>query len=78
MANLQVKDVPEALHRKIRRYAERRGRTIRDVVLDAVTREIARDEFEARLARRRPVELGGAVGAALDGLREEREGELGS
>ncbi len=41
MANLQVKDVPEALHRKIRRYAERRGRTIRDVVLDAVTRESA-------------------------------------
>ena len=31
MANLQVKNVPESLHRKIRAYAKRRGRTVRDV-----------------------------------------------
>jgi plasmid stability protein len=56
MANLQVKNVPESLHRKIRVYARRRGRTVRDVVLDAVTREIGRLEFGARLAKRARLE----------------------
>ena len=48
MANLQVKNVPDAVHRKIRSFAERRGRTVRDFVLDAVLREIEREEFRAR------------------------------
>ena len=56
MANLQVKNVPEALHRKIRAYAKRRGRTVRDVVLEAVNREMEREEFRSRLARRQPVD----------------------
>ena len=46
MANLQVKDVPEALHRKIRAQAKRSGRTIRDFVLAAVVREIDRKGTE--------------------------------
>lgn len=72
MANLQVKNVPEALHRKIRAYAKRRGRTVRDVVLDAVTREIERLEFRARLPKREPVDLGRPAARTLE---EERERE---
>jgi len=75
MANLQVKNVPDALHRKIRAHAKRRGRTVRDVVLDAVTREIERLEFRARLAKREPVELGRPAARTLEELRAEREGD---
>lgn len=77
MANLQVKNVPDGLHRKIQAYAKRRSRTVRDVVLDAVTREIERDEFRARLARRAPVDLGRPAARALDEVRRDRERELG-
>jgi plasmid stability protein len=76
MANLQVKNVPDALHRRILGYAKRRGRTVRDVVLDVVTREIEREEFRARLAKRRPVELGRPAAQTLDEVRGAREAEL--
>jgi len=77
VANLQVKNVPEALHRKLRAFASCRGRTVRDVVLEAVTREIEGEEFRARLARRAPVELGRGVARTLDEVRAERDRELG-
>jgi plasmid stability protein len=76
MANLQVKNVPPSLHRKIRAYAKRRGRTVRDVVLDAVTREIERLEFRARLAKREAVDLGRPVARTLEEVRAEREREV--
>jgi len=75
MANLQVKNVPESLHRRIRAYAKRRGRTVRDVVLDAVVREMERLEFRARLAKRTPVDLGHPAARTLEDVRAERERE---
>jgi plasmid stability protein len=77
MANLQVKNVPESLHRKLRAYANRRGRTVRDVVLEAVTREIDREAFRTRLAKRAPVDLGRPAAHTLDDVRVAREKELG-
>lgn len=77
MANLQVKNVPEPVHRKIRAHAQRQGRTVRDVVLEAVLREIRRDEFRRRIDKRRPVALGRPVARSLDEVRAERERELG-
>ncbi len=77
MANLQVKNVPEPLHRKLRAYAKRRGRTVRDIVLAAVTREIESEQFRARLAKRAPVDLGRPAARALEEVRAERERELG-
>jgi plasmid stability protein len=77
MANLQVKNVPEALHRKIRAQAKRRGRTVRDFVLDAGQREVERDEFRARLAKREAVDLGRPAAQSLEEAREQRERELG-
>lgn len=77
MANLQVKNVPEPLHRKLRAYAKRGGRTVRDVVLAAVTREIESEEFRARLAKRAPVDLGRPATRALEEVRARRERELG-
>ena len=77
MANLQVKNVPDSLHRKIQAYARRRSRTVRDVVLEAVTREIERDAFRARLAKRAPVDLGRPAARTLEEARRERDRELG-
>jgi hypothetical protein len=77
MANLQVKNVPESLHRRIRAYARRRGRTVRDVVIEAVSREIERDEFRARLAKRQPVDLGRPAARSLEEARAARERERG-
>jgi plasmid stability protein len=76
MANLQVKNVPEPIHRKIRAFAERRGRTVRDFVLSAVLREIEREEFRARLAKRTPVDLGRPAARTLEELRAERDERL--
>lgn len=77
MSNLQVKNVPESIHRRLRAYAKRRGRTVRDVVLEAVTREIDHDEFRARLAKRSPVDLGRPAARTLEESRSERDRELG-
>ena len=77
MANLQVKNVPESLHRKLRSLAKRRGRTVRDLVLDAVTREVEREEFRVRLTKREPIDLGRPAARTLDEVRAEREVELG-
>ncbi len=77
MANLQVKNVPESLHRKLRSLAKRRGRTVRDLVLDAVTREVDREEFRLRLTKREPVDLGRSAARTLDEVRAEREAEFG-
>ncbi len=78
MGNLQVKNVPEALHRKIRAYAKVRNRTVRDIVLEAVAREIQREEFRLRLARRAPVDLGRKPARTLEEAREERARDLGA
>jgi plasmid stability protein len=77
MANLQVKNVPDALHRRIRAHAKRRGRTVRDLVLDAVMREVEREEFRSRLAKREGVDLGRPAARALEEVRAERGRELG-
>jgi hypothetical protein len=77
MANLQVKKVPPALHRKLRLHAKRLGRTLRDVVLEAVARELERQEFQARLERRTPVTLERPAARVLEEVRTERDQELG-
>ncbi len=76
MANLQVKNLPEALHRKLRRFARQDGRPLRDLVLGALLREIADREFRERLKTREPVELPRGAGRSLDEARAEREREL--
>jgi plasmid stability protein len=76
MANLQVKNVPETLHRKIRTQAQRQGRTVRDFVLQAVIKEIERGDFRTRLARRKSVDLKGPAAGSLEQVRSERQREL--
>ncbi len=77
MANLQVKNVPDRLHRMLRQQARRQGRTLRDIVLEAVRREADREEFRARLASRRPVKLDRPAAVSLAEARAERAKDLG-
>ncbi|TMA23138.1 MAG: hypothetical protein E6J62_07985 [Deltaproteobacteria bacterium] len=74
---MQIKDVPQDLYRKLKRHAARQGRTLRDVLLEAVRKEVARAEFRARLARRDPVRLD-RPGRALEETRAERDSEIDS
>jgi len=73
---LQAGSVVEALCRRILSCARRRGRTVRDFVIDAAAREIRRDGFEARMARRGPVDLGRSAAQTLEEVRSEREQEI--
>jgi hypothetical protein len=76
MANLQVKNVPADLYRRIKRHAQRQGQTLRDLVLEAVRREIARSEFQERIVRREPVDLRQPAARTLEEIRAERDGEV--
>lgn len=73
MANLQIKDVPEELHGRLRRCAKRRRTTMRDIVLEAIQRELSHEAFVARLRRRRPVSLRRPAAEFLREARRERE-----
>ncbi len=58
VANLQVKNVPETLHERLRSYARENRSTISAAVLSAVERELAIWEWRRSLARRPETELG--------------------
>ena len=65
MANLQVKNIPDDLHNRLRRHARANNCTLSAVVLTAVERELARGEWQERLARRPLTDLGVAAAALL-------------
>jgi plasmid stability protein len=76
MGNLQVKNVPEQLSRRLRRYAKQQQRSIRDIVLEAVQRELERRAFVDRLHERSRVTLRSSPAELLAAERSEREREL--
>lgn len=69
---IQVRNVPERLHRELVRRARARGQTLTDYVQEILERELARppaDEIFKRISRRESVRLGGP---AADLIRQER------
>ena len=75
MANLQVKNIPEELHERLRRHAREHNCTISAAVLTAVERELARWEWRKRLAQRPATDLGIPAAALLHAERAHRERE---
>jgi hypothetical protein len=73
MANLQVKDVPEDVHRRLRECARRRGKSLRELVLQALAKELSHDEFEKRLQSRSRARLSRPAGEVLAEVLAERE-----
>lgn len=71
---IQIRNVPDELHRELVRRADRRGLTLTEYLQQLLEREVARpmrEEVFERLGSRPPVELGAPVS---DVLREERLG----
>ena len=49
MADIQVKNLPESLYERPRRYSRKYHRTISDIALEALEREVARYELHEKL-----------------------------
>lgn len=69
---IQVRNVPDALHRELVRRAEARGETLTQYIQGILEREVARPpaaEVFERIRSHEPVELGRPVAEII---REER------
>jgi antitoxin FitA len=69
---IQVRNVPDRLHRELVHRARARGQSLTEYVQGILEREIARppaEEVFERVATREPVDLGAA---AADLIRDER------
>ncbi|MDE0024003.1 MAG: hypothetical protein OXP69_06250 [Spirochaetaceae bacterium] len=64
--DLLVKNVPQELHERLRRHARASRRTMSEVVLDAVERELARQEWQGRFAGRSTTKLGVPAAKVLE------------
>jgi plasmid stability protein len=76
MANLQVKNLPDLLHQRLRDYAQRHHRTISDITLAALEREMARCDWHEKLSQRPATDLGDSAASLLEQEREQRAREL--
>ena len=76
MANLQVRNISDGLHDRLRRHARENNRTISAAVLTAVEREVARWEWRKRLAQRPETDLGVEAAALLVEERSLRDVEM--
>lgn len=70
---IQVRNVPDDLHRELKVRAARAGHTLSDYLLRELERAAARptpSELRARLATRRPI---APIESVADALRAERD-----
>ncbi len=75
---IQVRNVPDRLHRELTRRAKARGQALTDYLQDLLEREVARPpvaEVLDRIEARKPVKLGRR---ASELIREERAGREAS
>ena len=77
MANIQVKNVPDELHERLRRHARKKNCTMSAAVLAAIEREIKMAEWLERLETRPIVDLGVPAARLVEEARAERDKELG-
>ncbi|HVL88992.1 MAG TPA: hypothetical protein VM841_02030 [Actinomycetota bacterium] len=71
---IQVRNVPDRLHRELTKRAKARGQTLTDYIQELLERDVARPpavEVFDRIEARKPVKLGRR---AADLIREERDG----
>jgi plasmid stability protein len=78
MANLQVKNVPDTLHERLRSYARENRCSISAAVLAAVERELAMWEWREHLARRPETDIGVDAATLIAEERLRRDREIGS
>lgn len=76
MANLQIKNVPDALHQRLRQFAQKHHRTISDIALEAIEREMTRSEGHERHSQRHATDLGDSAASLLEQERQQRARDL--
>jgi plasmid stability protein len=76
MANIQVKNVPEKLHNQLRRYAREQGRTLGEIILEAIEREVSRREWQKRFSGRPSTLLRISAAQLLEEERRQRDSDL--
>lgn len=77
MGNLQVKNMPDDLHERLRLHARENHCSISAIVLAAVERELARRDWRKHLARRPKTNPGMEASALLMKERSIRDQETG-
>jgi len=73
---IQVRNVPDRLHRQLTRRAKARGQTLTDYIQELLEREMARppaEEVFDRIEARSPVDLGRPAAALVHEERGARE-----
>jgi hypothetical protein len=76
MANIQVKNIPEKLHNRLRRYAREQDCTLGEIVLEAIEREVARREWHKRFSARPSTQLRDSAAQLLEEERRQRDSDL--
>ena len=76
MANLQVRNMPDELHERLRRHARSRNCSMSAAVLEAIERDLARWEWSRRLTDRPETDLGIDAATLLAEARQQRDAEL--
>ena len=74
MPNLQVRNVPQDLHERLRRQAREGNCSMRALVLAAIERELRRREWQERWAKRPEIDLGVSAAEAIRAERDLRDG----
>ena len=77
MANLQVQNVPDALHQRLRDYARKHKCTLSDFVLTAIERELDHHEWRDRLQQQSLTNLGKSAASLLEEERRHLDEESG-
>jgi hypothetical protein len=76
VANIQVKNIPEKLHNRLRRYAREQDCTLGEIILQAIEREVARREWHKRFAGRPMTHLSSSAAELLEQERRQRDRDL--
>ncbi len=77
MANLQIKNMPDSLHERLRRYARESNRTMSAVALEAIERELERWEWREHLDERPATDLGVEAATLIMEERKRRDKYMG-
>ena len=73
---IQVRNVPEKLHRELTRRARKRGQTLTDYIQEILEREVStppQEDVWARIASREPIEFDKPVWQIIREMREAGE-----
>ncbi len=76
MANLQVRNMPDDVHERLRHLAQKENSSMSAIVLSAVVRELERREWQERWAQRSTTDLGVDAATLIAEARAERDAEL--